>query len=281
MSGDDAHLLETAIRAARTGGQLALERLDNPGYQKWKGPRDLLAGAVLDIQAGIVEVIRQEFPDHHLLVEESEEPQDEQADPLWIIDPLDGSVNFFRGIPFFAISVGFRVKGRYRIGVVYDPCRDELFQAVFNGGAFLNGRQIRVAKFAGELDSFQVAVVGTDWSGNQDEVKRAFQLSRVVASEVLQVRTLGSPALGLCYVATGRLDAYYGLDHIKLWDIAAGSVILKEAGGAITNIDGGPWLQTDEEGYLATNGNAHTAMKNLVSSMRKLQLSTSALHGRK
>ncbi|HEX9922784.1 MAG TPA: inositol monophosphatase family protein, partial [Anaerolineae bacterium] len=91
MNSDETHLLDTAIRAARVGGELALSRLGKPGYQKWKGPRELVCGAVLEIQAAIVDVIRQEFPDHALLVEESDEPQDEQADPLWIIDPLDGT----------------------------------------------------------------------------------------------------------------------------------------------------------------------------------------------
>ena len=271
MSGDDTHLLETAIRAARIGGELALSRLDNPGYQKWKGPRELLAGAVLDIQTAIVDVIRQEFPDHPLLVEESDEPQDEQADPLWIIDPLDGTVNFFHGLPMFAVSIGFRAGGKHRLGVVYDPSRDELFHAVLNGGAYLNGKPIQVDRFAGELDSFQWAVVGTDWTGNQEELKRSFQLTRVIAGEVLNVRTLGSPALGLCYVAAGRMHAYYGLDHLKLWDVAAGAVIVKEAGGAFTNLDGGPWQQANEDGYLATNGMAHTYMKGYVSGVRRLQ----------
>lgn len=276
MSSNETHLLETAIRAARAGGQVALSRLGNPGYQKWKGPRDLFAEAVLDIQASIVRVIRQEFPDHHFLVEESEARQDEQADPLWIIDPIDGSLNFFHGLPLFAICVGFRTGGRYRVGVVYDPCRDELFQAVLNDGAYLNGQPIWVEQFADGLDAFQAAMVGTDLTGGQDEMKRAFQLTRIMATEVLNIRTLGSPALGLCYVAAGRLHAYYGLDHLKLWDIAAAAVILEEAGGVLTDIDGGPWFYA-EEGYLATNGAVHGTMLGVISGTRKLQRSTKAL----
>lgn len=279
MSGDQTHLLETAIRAARAGGQLALSRLGNPGYRKWKGPRDLLAGAVLDIQACIVEVIHQEFPDHHLLVEESEAPQDEQADPLWIIDPLDGSLNFFHGIPLFAICIGYRSAGIYRVGVVYDPCRDELFQAVLNGGAYLNGRPIRVDQFADGMDALQAAVVGTDWIGDQDEMTSAIQLTRFVASEVLHIRILGSPALGLCYVAAGRLHAYYGLNHLKLWDVAAPAVILGEAGGALTDLSGGPWLYA-EDGYLATNRTVHGTMLGIISTLRNLQRSSRVVRDR-
>jgi myo-inositol-1(or 4)-monophosphatase len=279
MIRDDAHILETAIAAAKAGGQLALSRLGRPGYQKWKGPRDLLAGAVLDIQAGIVEVICREFPDHPLLVEESEQPQDERADPLWIVDPIDGTFNFYHGIPLFAISIGFRQAGKYRVGVVYDPNRDELFQAIVNGGAYLNDKKVRVDQFADGMDAFHAAIVGTDWLGNLDDMKRAFQLTRILAGEVQQIRTLGSPALGMCYVAAGRLNGYYGLDHLKLWDVAAASVILQEAGGALTNLDGGPWYD-ESEGYLATNGAIHGAMLGVLSNTRKMQQMTRELQRR-
>src|SRR5688572_6543747 len=103
---DRRRVLDTAIRAARVGGELALARLGNPGYRKWKGPRDPLASAVLEIQDRIIEVIQRDFPDHSILAEESEAPQNVQADPVWIIDPLDGSFNFLQGIPLFAVSVG-------------------------------------------------------------------------------------------------------------------------------------------------------------------------------
>lgn len=280
MSRENSYILETAIRAARAGGEVALARLGDPGYQKWKGPGDLLVEAVLDVQARVVEVIHQEFPDHALLVEESETSQDEGADPLWIIDPLDGSLNFYHGIPLFAICVGYRSAGRYRVGVVYDPCRKELFQAVMSGGASLNGQPLRVSQFADGMDAFHAAVVGTDWMGNHDELKRAFQLTRVLAGEVLQVRTFGSPALGMCYVAAGRLQAYYGLDHLKLWDVAAASVILEEAGGVLTDIDGSSWYDA-EEGYLASNGGVHGAILGVLSGTRKMQRLSKAVREQK
>ena len=282
MSVDDAHRLETAIRAARAGGQLALSRLGDPGYQKWKGPRDLLAEAVLDVQARVLDTIRQEFPDDRVLLEETEAPPagldseqgeaegDARADPLWIVDPLDGSVNFIAGFPVFAVAVGYRAEGVYRVGVVYDPCRDELFQAVVGGGAFLNGQRIGVRQIADTYEALRSAMVGTDWLGDDDEVKKALQVGRFVADQVLQVRMLGSPALGLCYVACGRLHAYYGLGPLRLWDIAAGVVILHEAGGYASDIDGEDWA-FGGEGCLATNGGIHQRLLAVVSPVRKLQ----------
>ena len=256
MNSDKSRALETAILAARAGGQLALARLGKPGYERRKGPRDVVAGAVLEIQARIVEVIRQEFPEDHFLLEETDAAQDEQADPLWIVDPVDGSLNFLHGIPIFAVSIAYRAAGLYRVGVVYDPCRDELFHAMSGGGAFLNGRPIRVDHFSDGREAWQQAVVGTDWRGNDDELRKALKLARYVAAETFQLITLGSPALGLCYVAAGRLHAYYGLDPLKLWDVAAGAVILMEAGGVFTNIDGASWLQATG-GYIASNNVVH------------------------
>jgi len=278
MNNDKTKRLETAIHAAKVGGQLARERLNKPGYKKWKGPGDILVEAVLDIQERIVEVIQAEFPDDHILTEESDNPQDNQEDSLWIIDPLDGSLNFFHGIPSFAVSIGYRAKGIYQLGVVYDPCRDELFQATRNGGAFLNDRPIYADKFSDGMDALHAAMVGTDWRGEREEMKKAFQLVRFVSGEVLFVQTLGSPVLGMCYVAAGRMHAYYGLSHLKLWDVAAASVILEEAGAVLTDIDGKPWQHTDQ-GYLASNGIIHGGMLGVIAPTRKLQRQAEALRG--
>jgi myo-inositol-1(or 4)-monophosphatase len=259
---------------------MAVSRLGDPGHQKWKGPRDVLPGAVLEIQERVVGVIRQEFPDARFLLEETATPQvhteseatkpDQRADPLWIVDPLDGSVNFFVGLPLFAVSVGCRAEGGYRVGVVHDPCRDELFQASAGGGAYLNGQRIGVSPIADTAEALRSAMVGTDWAGGDDQVKSAVQVGRFVAGQVLQIRMLGSPALGLCYVACGRLHAYYDLDYVKLWHIAAAALILQEAGGSVTDIDGEDWIYGGE-GCLATNGGIHRRMWALLSSIRKLQ----------
>lgn len=260
-------LLQTAISAARAGGEMALTRREDPGYMRWKGPRDLQAGASLDIQRRIVEVIQAEFPDDGFLLEETTDEQqaanapDGSGDPterLWIIDPICGSFNFNQGIPLFAVCVGCRSDGRDEIGVVYDPCNDELFQAKFGGGAYLNGEPIFVDQMSEGEDAYKRALVGTDLPGGLEDRKRALFVNRSLGNDVTQLWILGSPALGLCYVAAGRLNAYFCLS-LELWDVMAASVILKEAGGTLTDITGGPWLFS-EGGQIASNGVIHGGM---------------------
>ena len=259
-------LLRLAIRAARAGGEMALARREDPGYLRWKGPRDLQAGASLDIQRRIVEVIQSEFPNDRFLLEETAgEPQADSErsgahdqERLWIVDPICGSMNFNQRIPLFAVCVGCRAEGRDEVGVVYDPCNDELFHASFGGGAYLNDRPIFVHQFSEGEDAFRHALVGTDLPGSPEDRRRALFINRSLGDEVTQLWTLGSPALGLCYVAAGRLHAYFCLE-LELWDVAAASVILQEAGGTLTDIAGGPWIFS-EGGQLASNGVIHGAM---------------------
>jgi len=260
-------LLRTAIRAARGGGEMALARREDPGYLRWKGPRDVQAGASLDIQRRIVEVIQSEFPDDAFLLEETTDERKadseqtgshDPAERLWIVDPICGSLNFNHRIPLFAVCVGCRAEGRDEVGVVYDPCNDELFHASFGGGAYLNDRPIFVHQFSEGEDAYRHALVGTDLPGKPEDRRRALFINRSLGDEVTQLWTLGSPALGLCYVAAGRLHAYFCLD-LELWDVAAASVILQEAGGTLTDITGGPWLFS-EGGQLATNGVIHGGM---------------------
>src|SRR5262249_15659750 len=233
-------------------------RLGAPGYMRWKGPRDLQAGAVLDVQQRIVQVIQAEFPNDNFLVEESDESQADQADPLWLIDPIDGSMNFNQGLPLFGVCVGYRGAGRDEVGVVYDPCNDELFHAAFGRGAYLNGEPITVNKLSEGEDAYSRALVGTDLPGDYEERKMALYVNRSLGNEVTQLWILGSPALSICYVAAGRLHAYYCL-ALQPWDVAAASVILKEAGGTFTDIGGGSALFS-AGGYLASNGVIHGGM---------------------
>lgn len=266
MSSEQAdRLLQVAIRAARAGGEVARAHRDDPGFLRWKGSRDLQAGASIDVQTRIVDVIRQEFPDDAFLLEESNDEQPsapygsgDQAERLWIIDPICGSFNFNQGIPLYAVCVGCRAAGRDEIGVVYDPCNDELFQAKYGGGAYLNGQPIFVDQMSEGEDAYKRALVGTDLPGGVEERKKALFVNRSMGPEVTQVWMLGSPALGICYVAAGRLNAYFCLD-LQLWDVAAAAVILKEAGGTLTDITGGPWIFS-EGGQLASNGVLHGGM---------------------
>lgn len=254
---DQERLLETAIRAAREGGQLALEGLGRPGNIKWKGSQDVVTASTLAVQERILEVIRQEFPDHDhaILSEELDEAPDPDAELLWIIDPIDGSLNYMKGIPFFAIAIGFRQKGIYRLGVVYDPCRDELFHALYRRGAYLNGRRLVTQAYSEGLEAYQAATIATDWPAQVSERTANAMIIRLMAGEVVSLQILGSPALALCYIAAGRLDAYFHL-QLQLWDVAAAAVVLQEGGGVLTDAEGSTWTYS-EGGYLATNGAIH------------------------
>jgi myo-inositol-1(or 4)-monophosphatase len=264
---DEDRLLETATRAARAAGQVALQGLGKPGRITWKGYKDIVTPNMLQAQEQIIETIRQDYPDHALLSEELAETPDPQAESLWIIDPVDGSLNYMKGIPVFAVAIGFRHKGIYRLGVVYDPCRDELFHAIYRRGAFLNGRRIRTKSYSEGVEAYQAATVATDWPAQAGKRSAVAMIIRLIAGDVTSTLILGSPALGLCYIAAGRLDAYFHL-QLQPWDVAAASVILQESGGVLTDDKGSTWFHSDG-GYLATNGVIHGSMLHPIRLVRE------------
>jgi myo-inositol-1(or 4)-monophosphatase len=261
---DDAARLETAIRAAREGGRIALAHLGNPLYFKVKDRRDLMIGAAVVVQDAIREMLLGAYPDDGFLGEEG--PDDEElpvnADRLWIVDPIDGSTNFFRGVPHFGISIGFRDEYGFRIGVVYDPSRDELFSARFADGARLNGERITVHVPGEGEDAYELSLIGTDLPGSTEGRLAGMRAATHVAGRMLDLVMMGSPALGLCYVAAGRTHAYFHL-KLHLWDVAGAAVILQEAGAAFTNGTGSSWLYSDGT-YLASNGRIHGGMLRLL-----------------
>ncbi|MBI5302219.1 MAG: inositol monophosphatase [Chloroflexi bacterium] len=252
---DYSRALDTAMRAARQAGQLAIASLGNPGSQQWKGPRDLLVESALPIQQRIVDILQTDFPDQAILAEESEEPVPPDADPLWIVDPIDGSLNFSQGVPHFAISIALRDERVYRVGVVYDPCTDEMFHAIQGKYARLNDKPITVQLVAEGESAYDQAIVGTDLPGDMQERQQSLNIATLLATQAIALNAMGSPALGLCYVAAGRYHAYYHTT-LKLWDVAAASVVLGESGGVLTDILGGSWLHSTG-GYIATNGVVH------------------------
>jgi myo-inositol-1(or 4)-monophosphatase len=188
-----------------------------------------------------------------------EGPEDEvipvDAEHLWIVDPICGSLNFVQAIPFFAVSIALRSQGAIRVGVVYDPCRDELFVATADGPATLNGDVIFVQQISEGLEAMGKAVIGTDWPHEGERRALAGRMLPLFAEQVVECNTMGSPALGLCYVAAGRLHAYWHLD-LKIWDVAAASLIVQRAGGTLTDANGVTWLYSDG-GYIASNSIIH------------------------
>ena len=263
-SSDIARSLDLAKRAAKAGGDVALVRLDDPGYLQWNGPRDVVSDASFEVQKAIVQVIQDELNDAAILAKEGPEdaPIPVDAPKLWIVDPVCGSLNFSHGVPHFGISVALRSEGSITAGVLYDPCRDELFEASTQSPSRLNGRKIVVQQILEGQEAWNNAFVGTDWAAGGERREQTRKILGLMENQVHELNLSGSPALGLCYVAAGRLHAYWHLD-LKIWEIAAASLILTQAGGILTDAKGMSWLHSDG-GYIASNDVIHGWLLNCV-----------------
>ena len=192
------------------------------------------------------------FPDHSMLTEESGE-EDKGSDYRWIVDSLDGSGNFAAGNPFFSVSIALMHKDELILGVIYAPLLDELYVAEKGKGAYLNGERIRVSKFKNLENSYIVAC-----EGGSKTNERMSELFAAVYPSVKDMRKLGSAAIECGYVASGRAEAYATLS-IYPWDIAAGILLVQEAGGQVTDFKGKEW-RPEQADVLCTNGNLHDTM---------------------
>ncbi len=261
---DDRGRLEVAIRAAREGGVLALQHVGDPLYFKMKGHRDVMVGAAQVVQDAIRNVLLAAHPDDAFMGEEG--PDDEElpiaAERLWVVDPIDGSTNYLNSLPLFVISIAYREAGVFRVGVVYDPTRDELFSATFSGGAWLNGEPITIDRKGEGEDIYDASIVATDYPGEGIYRARTLLGAAQLADRFMTLLSLGSPALTICYIASGRLHGYFHL-QLHVWDIAAAGLILREAGGVVTNLSGGSWLHSDGA-YVASNVAVHGEMLRLL-----------------
>lgn len=225
-----------AVRAARAAGQTILRaytELDRVEVSN-KGINDYVTNVDKEAEAAITYQIRKSYPDHTIVAEEGGESQGDNKDYMWIVDPLDGTNNFVRGIPHFSVSIAVQYKGKTEVAVVYDPIRDELFTAVRGKGAKLNDFRIRVSK-ANDLDEALVAT-GFPFKAKQ-HTETYMKLFASTFAQCADVRRAGSAALDLAYVAAGRMDAFFEIG-LKPWDIAAGELIVREAGGTVTDFTG-------------------------------------------
>lgn len=222
-------LLNEAIQIARLAGTRIKELRDRHALTE-----DLKYGVELVTNADLIsnELIKSEilkrYPDHAFMSEEDTERNDDLKKPTWIIDPIDGTVNYANGHQMAAVSIAFAEDYRVRCGVVYNPFMDELFYAAENTGAFLNGQQIRVK----DVSSLGTCLVATGFPYVKDNVKELTERIEKILPYIRDIRRLGSAALDLCWVACGRLQAYYEA-QLNPWDVAAGRLIAKEAGAAI------------------------------------------------
>jgi myo-inositol-1(or 4)-monophosphatase len=228
-------LQNVAIMAARRAGSVLLRRmnrLDTLKVEK-KGHNDFVSDVDRAAEAAIIDVIHKHYPDHAILAEES--GSSGESDTVWIIDPLDGTTNYLHGFPQFCVSIAVQVKGRVEHAAVYDPLRQELFTASRGEGALLDDRRIRVS---GRLD-MEHALIGTGFPFRQTDEDMGPYLGMLgkVVRNTAGVRRAGAAALDLCYVAAGRLDGFWE-KGLKSWDLAAGALIIREAGGIVSGLDG-------------------------------------------
>jgi myo-inositol-1(or 4)-monophosphatase len=253
-------LLSVASDAARAGGQVAEAHRGEVGdwYYSWKGSRDPFVSQSMVVQNTVIEAIQQRYPDAAILAEEGpeDEPLPVDADPLWLIDPICGSLNYLQGSPLYGVSVAVRVGDTWQIGVVHEPARDRLYSAIEGRTAYVNGEALNVEQFGDGTEAINRSVVGFDWPGATQPRNEMLSISSTLAPNVLSLRSLGSPALSLCYLAAGHLHGYVGLD-LKAWDVVAGTLILQGAGGTVTNFNGASWMHTQDGGYVASNSIIH------------------------
>ncbi len=254
-TGAYATELEVAISAAREAGALLRAQQSKVSGVRHKGVVDLVTDADLASERLIADRLTTAFPDDQLLAEEGTEAGDEaDANRRWIVDPLDGTTNYAHGYPLYAVSIALEVSGVVQVGVVYVPALDEMFAAERGCGATFNGVPALVSE-AGELIE---AMLCTGFA--YDPLKRSENLSpwsRFMA-EAQAVRRDGAAALDLCYVACGRYDGFWERE-LSPWDVAAGALIVMEAGGSVTSYQGGPPDIYARE-LVASNGRIHTMM---------------------
>jgi myo-inositol-1(or 4)-monophosphatase len=258
-----ATLRDAAIELAREAGAILREGYGRTHAPERKGRIDLVTEFDRRSEALLIEGIRRRFGDHAVLAEESGHHPAAGAAVRWLIDPLDGTTNFAHNYPFFAVSIAAEVAGSVQAGVVYDPVRDELFAAAAGSGATLNGAPVRVS----DIERVEDALLVTGFPYDVREYpERSLPLFQAFLTRAQGIRRDGSAALNLCYLAMGRFDGFWE-GHLAPWDMAAGVLMVREAGGMVTRYDGAPFDLAGSE-ILATNGHLHAEMREILARAR-------------
>lgn len=253
--------LATAIEAVIRAGDTQLSRFGTGVRIDKKGAIDLVTEIDIQIEREFRQTIAERFPDHVVLGEEFESTGDREATSryCWVFDPVDGTTNYAHGLPIFCSSLALEIDGEIAVGAIYDPTRRELFTAERGHGAWLNGRPLRVSASDTLIDS--LLVTGFHY-GIQRDPEELVSLFREFITRARAVRRLGSAALDLAYVAAGRFDGYWE-SKIQPWDVAAGALIVSEAGGQVTTVRG-DGFRSRSGSVLATNGRIHQLMLDVI-----------------
>lgn len=256
-------LLQTAIDAAQKAGKVLKEGFGTDYTISSKSQiHDLVTEYDHKSEAIIIETIRSSFPDHQILTEESG-LHGSYGDITWIIDPLDGTVNFAHGIPFFCVSIAAIQGSDILCGVIYSPMTEELFSAEKDGGAFLNGNSYKVTQQTSLLHSF--LVTGFPYSVKENPLHCIEHFAHIVGMGI-PIRRLGSAALDLAYVAVGRFDGFWEV-ALQPWDMAAGALLVKEAGGIVIDYSGNDLNVMQSSSIIAGNINIVKALRNEIDSV--------------
>jgi myo-inositol-1(or 4)-monophosphatase len=245
---------EVAAQEAARRAALVLEQWRKKFQVREKARFDLVTDADLASQKAIQSYLSERFPDHAFLGEEDTGPKGRpsaDAPPTWIVDPIDGTTNYVHDCPLYCISIGLQIDGKLVVGVVFDPCRNEMYHAAKGAGAWLNDTPIHTSA-ALRLDE---ALVATGFPPDVRLHEMTLDWWRHFSLKVQSLRRTGSTALNMAYVAAGRFDAYYAFDN-HVWDVAGATVLVREAGGQVTNIDGSEYDAYTPDA-LATNGPLH------------------------
>lgn len=235
MTDTNQPTLDQVIEWAKHAGTIAREGFHGDHDVAFKGSTDLVTEVDFQCEEYLVDSIRTAFPTHSILTEEAGAVNGENTD-RWYIDPLDGTVNYSRRIPFYVVSIAWESNGKLQLGVVYDPTHDECFAAERGKGAWLNGAPLQVTPASDLEKTLHTTAFARH---NDDKFERNLRNFAHLSRYSLGVRRMGCAALELCYVACGRVDAYWE-QGINAWDIAAAALIVEEAGGVVTTPEGNP-----------------------------------------
>jgi myo-inositol-1(or 4)-monophosphatase len=253
--------LATAVEIVLRAGEIQLSRRESGFQIDKKGTIDLVTEVDLECEKMCRALLAERFPHHDILAEElsSGPGQPRTSRYRWVFDPLDGTTNYAHGLPVFCASLALEIDGRAEVGAIYDPTRKELFTGERGQGAFVNGTRLRVSETRSLLDA--LLVTGFPYDVHEKLVPLLAMFGAFLG-EARAVRRLGSAALDLCYVAAGRFDGFWE-QTLKPWDVAAGALIVEEAGGRITGMDGSQFDPAAAH-LVASNGQIHEAMLDVI-----------------